>query len=183
MSEPRIAPGGRREIGVAALAFSKLAGRVMGTTPPNIFLTLSRTRSLFWGWLIFAGRLMPGGTLKRREAELVILRVAGTRGSEYELVQHRLMGRRVGLSADQVERAEQRVNDGFSGLDLVLLETTDRLLDNSDLSDEEWAQLRRHTSERNDEGRVSDPGGTVASQGRSHAALRRRASRQGPASE
>jgi len=145
---PRIAPGTRREIGFAATGFSRIAGRVMGTTPPNIFTTLSRTKTLFWGWLIFAGRLMPGGKLSRRQSELVILRVAGLRGSEYELVQHRLMGRRVGLTPDEIERAEHGSNEDWSPSDLTLMEATDMLIADKDLTDERWDALRAHFNER-----------------------------------
>ena len=74
MSAPRIAPGGRRELGVPLWAFASLAGRVTGTEPPNLFTTLGRHRGLFRGWLWFAGRLMPGGKLPRRETELVMER-------------------------------------------------------------------------------------------------------------
>ena len=57
-----------------------------GTEPPGVFLTLGRHRRLFWGWLLFAGSLMPGGRLPRRETELVILRVATLAGNDYELL-------------------------------------------------------------------------------------------------
>ena len=94
VSGARITPGGWREVGPFVAAFARIAGRVQGTEPPAVFLTLGRHRRLFWGWLHFAGRLMPGGRLSRRESELVILRVASRRGSSYELTQHRRLGRR-----------------------------------------------------------------------------------------
>ena len=68
-----------------------------GTSPPNLFLTLGRHRKLFRGWLRFAGRLMPGGKLPRRETELVILRVAHLRSCQYEFDHHVHLGRRAGL--------------------------------------------------------------------------------------
>ncbi len=145
---PRITPGTRREIGFVATGFSNAAGRVMGTNPPHIFRTLARTKTLFWGWLIFAGRLMPGGKLPRRQSELVILRVAGLRGSEYELVQHRLMGRRVGLTPDEIERAESGSNEDWSSSDLALLQAADMLIADKDLTDERWDQLRAEFNER-----------------------------------
>ena len=49
MSAPRVTPGSRREVGIAAWAFARAAGRVMGTEPPAIFTILGRTRGLFWG--------------------------------------------------------------------------------------------------------------------------------------
>ena len=72
--------------------FSRLAGRVTRSSPPRIFTTLGRHRRLFWGWLHFAGRLMPGGRLPRVDTELVILRVAAVRGSDYELGHHSVLG-------------------------------------------------------------------------------------------
>ena len=54
---PRIAPGGRRDVGLVIAGLSRLAGRVTGTEPPAIFLTLGRHRRLFWGWLHFAGQI------------------------------------------------------------------------------------------------------------------------------
>jgi len=79
MSEPRIAPGTRREIGPVIWGFARIAGLTARTGPMNLFTTLGRHRGLFWGWLMFAGRLMPGGRLPRRDTELVILRVAHLR--------------------------------------------------------------------------------------------------------
>ena len=58
---PRIAPGTRREVGLFAYGFSRIAGLVTRTNPPNLFLTMGRAPKLFRGWLRFAGRLMPGG--------------------------------------------------------------------------------------------------------------------------
>jgi AhpD family alkylhydroperoxidase len=138
---PRIAPGKRRDVGLPIWIFSKLAARQTKTNPPHIFLTLGRNKGLFWGWLHFAGRLMPGGKLPRRETELVILRVAGTRGSDYELTQHRAMGRKVGLSENEVARAESGDNTGWSEQRATLLAATDELLATRDLGDDAWAAL------------------------------------------
>ena len=44
MSSPtgaRITPGGWREVGPLAMGFARLAGRVQGTEPPAVFLTLA----------------------------------------------------------------------------------------------------------------------------------------------
>ena len=63
MPAPRVSPGGFRELGLPIWLFSRLAGRVTRTGPPRIFTTLGRHHGLFWGWLHFAGKLMPGGRL------------------------------------------------------------------------------------------------------------------------
>ena len=155
MTEPtpraaRIAPGGWRDVGPLAMGFARIAGRVQGTEPPAVFLTLARHRRLFWGWLHFAGRLMPGGRLSRRESELVIIRVAGRRGSTYELAQHRRLGRRAGLTADEIlaieEFAEQ--DAAFSVRESLLLQASDELLADQDISDALWGELGAHFEDR-----------------------------------
>ena len=145
----RISPGRRRDTGLLVQAFARIAGRVTGTEPPAVFLTLGRHRRLFWGWLIFAGALMPGGRLTRRETELVILRVGTLSGSDYELEQHRRLGRRAGLSGAEIERvASGPADDAWSDGDRLLLEVTDELHATADLSDATWSRLRAAYDER-----------------------------------
>ena len=109
MTEPRVAPGSRRDVGLVGWAISWVSGRVSGTGPPNLFLTLGRHRSLLRAWLHFGGRLMPGGRLPRRDTELVILRVAHLRSCEYEQEHHRHLAGRSGLTAADVERVVRRL--------------------------------------------------------------------------
>ena len=104
MAAPRIAPGSRRELGPVNALICRIAARATRTPPPNLFTTLGRHRRLFRGWLRFAGRLMPGGRLPRRDTELVILRVAHLRSCDYEWVHHERLGRRAGLSDDDIAR-------------------------------------------------------------------------------
>ena len=143
MSGPRIEPGGWREVGPLVALFARIAGRVQGTEAPAVFLTLGRHRRLFWGWLHFAGRLMPGGRLARRESELVIVRVAARRGSAYELEQHRRLARRAGLSGEEIAAIEAGADDhpGLTVRERLLLRATDELLAEQDLSDGLWAEL------------------------------------------
>jgi alkylhydroperoxidase family enzyme len=144
----RISPGRTRDTGLVVQGFARLAGRVTGTQPPAVFLTLGRHRRLFWGWLLFAGALMPGGRLPRRETELVILRVATLSGSAYELTQHRRLGRRVGLEAAELERVAVGPSDpAWSSRDRLLLTVADTLVGSRDLPDPLWAELRAELSE------------------------------------
>ena len=145
----RIAPGTRRELGLPIWAFSRLAGRATRTAPPAIFTTLGRGRGLFWGWLHFAGRLMPGGKLPRRETELVILRVASVRGCDYEFEHHVRLGKRAGVTAADVERVRAgSTADGWSDHERLLLGATEELLSSRDLGDGIWAELRASYDER-----------------------------------
>ena len=149
MSGPRIQPGGRRELGLPIWLFSRVAGRVTRTGPPRIFTTLGRHRRLFWGWLHFAGRLMPGGRLPRIDTELVILRVACVRGSDYELNHHTRLGRRAGLSEDDLARVRTGSGAaGWSERQSLLLRVTESLLEHRDLDDGLWSELRAAEDER-----------------------------------
>lgn len=146
---PRIAPGGWREVGPVVAGLSRVAGRVTGTEPPAIFLTLARNRRLFWGWLHFAGRLMPGGRLPRRETELVILRVATLTGCDYELTHHARLGARAGIGAAELERVAVGPDaDGWTPRERLLLTVTDELHRDRDLSDATWSLLKREFDER-----------------------------------
>jgi alkylhydroperoxidase family enzyme len=148
-SVPRVTPGNVREAGLLVSGFARLAGRVTGTEPPAVFLTLGRHRRLFWGWLLFAGALMPGGRLPRRQTELVILRVATLSGNEYELTQHRRLGRRAGLTSAEVDRvADGPDAEGWGPRERLLLRVTDELHAEQDLSDATWAELRAALGER-----------------------------------
>ncbi len=145
---PRIAPGDRAAVGRFTWVFSRVAGRVAGTGPPNLFLVLGKHRRLFRGWLRFAGRLMPGGRLPRRETELVILRVAHLRDCDYEFDHHVRLGRRAGVSAADVERVrEGPAAAGWSARERALLRAADELHADGDLSDGTWQELRSHLDE------------------------------------
>lgn len=141
----RITPGGPRDIGPAIWALSRAGGRVAGTNPPRLFTTLGRHRRLFWGWLHFAGRLMPGGRLPRRETELVILRVAHRRGCAYELTHHIRLGRRAGVTEADVRAVQDDDAAGawstFNRRERLLLRAADALLTDRDIDDALWAEL------------------------------------------
>jgi AhpD family alkylhydroperoxidase len=147
--EPRIAPGGLRDVGPLAWVVAQVSGRVTGTTPPNVFLVLGRNRRLFRGWLSFASKLMPGGRLPRADSELVIVRVAHLAGCPYELEQHRRLARRAGLSSEQVERILEGAGaPGWTDRQAVLLRAVDELHHERDLGDATWSEVRAHLDER-----------------------------------
>jgi AhpD family alkylhydroperoxidase len=142
---PRIDPGTRRDVGTLTWLVAVVSGRVAGTGPPNLFRVLGRHRRLFRGWLRFAGRLMPGGSLPRRDTELVILRVAHLRDCEYELEHHVRLGRRAGVTAMDVERVKEGpAAPGWTERERVLLAAVDELHGTGDLGDGTWADLRSH---------------------------------------
>jgi AhpD family alkylhydroperoxidase len=145
----RIAPGSAREAGPLAWLVATVGGRLAGTEPMNLFLTLGRHRRLFRAWLRFGAALMPRGVLPRRESELVILRVAQLRDCEYERVQHVRIGLRSGLDAADIERvAGGPAADGWSAREHAILTAVDALHETGDLDDATWAGLREHLDDR-----------------------------------
>ncbi|GAA4624126.1 carboxymuconolactone decarboxylase family protein [Actinoallomurus vinaceus] len=147
---PRIAPGSRRDLGTPAWIFTWLAGWRVGTEPPVLFRVLGRHRRLFRGWLRFAGRLMPGGVLPRRETELVILRVAHLRGCRYEFDHHIRLGARAGVTRGDLARLTEEGAEagGWSPREGAILTAVDALQAEGDLGDAAWAGLREHLDER-----------------------------------
>ena len=145
---PRISPGGPAEIGRLNHAISRVIGLGAGGRPPNVFTTLARHRPLFRRWLWFAGGLMPGGSLPRKESELVILRVAHNTGCDYEWRHHERLGRAAGLSGDEVARVrEGAAATGWSERQTLLLRAADELHGERNLSDELWGGLRPHLTD------------------------------------
>jgi AhpD family alkylhydroperoxidase len=140
--KPRIAPGGRRELGLVNAGIARLAGIATRGRPPHIFTTLGRHRGLFRRWLWFAGALMPGGKLPRDETELLILRVAHNTGCEYEWGHHERMGRRAGLSDEEIARVREGPGaPGWSERRALLLGAADALHGEGRIGDELWGQL------------------------------------------
>jgi AhpD family alkylhydroperoxidase len=144
---PRIAPGGFKELGLVNYAISALAGRAAGGDSPHLFTTLGRQRKLFRGWLHFSGRLMPGGRLPRHESELVILRIATLRACEYERRHHERLGRRAGVTTEQLAHLDDLAWPGWSSRELALLTATTQLVQTRCIDDAAWSTLRSHLDE------------------------------------
>ncbi|HEV8151670.1 MAG TPA: carboxymuconolactone decarboxylase family protein [Solirubrobacteraceae bacterium] len=140
---PRIAPGSRAEIGALNTVLTSIAGRAAGTAgPPHLFTTLARHRRLFRRWLRFAGALMPGGRLPRRDTELVILRVAANCDSEYERRHHERLAGRAGLTEAEIARVAAGPDaPGWADRDALLLRAADELHERRRISDGVWARL------------------------------------------
>jgi AhpD family alkylhydroperoxidase len=144
----RIEPGNRQQAGTFAWTFARLSGLVTRTAPPNLFLTMGRQHKLFRGWLRFAGRLMPGGTLPRRDTELAILRVAHLRQCAYEFEHHVRLGKRAGVTAADVERVKAGPDaDGWTPREQAILRAVDALHHTQDVDDPTWSALRTYLSE------------------------------------
>jgi alkylhydroperoxidase family enzyme len=140
----RIPPGTRRQTGILNALIARAIGLGVGTEgPPGLFTTLGRHRRLFRPWLRFAAGLMPRGELPRRDAELVILRVAELCDSAYEWTQHERMAPRFGLDEEAVARVREGADaPGWSTRQAAIIRAVDELHATRTLGDANWDALR-----------------------------------------
>ena len=149
MSVPaRIPPGGFRELGPINWAIAKLGARSIRAPRFRLFDVLGQHRLLFLAWLPYSGILLgPLGKLPRKDAEVVILRVAHLRDSEYELQQHRRLARSRGVGPE----LQGKIFEGPDAEDLTdrqraLITATDEFVITRGVSPESWAALSGHLS-------------------------------------
>ena len=147
--QPRIAPARPADLRPLPRLVAVITGRITGTGPPNIFTTLGQHPRLFRAWLRYSARLMPFGSLPRRDAELVILRVAWQCRSAYEWNQHVALALRVGLTQAEVAGAADGPSASvFTVRQRSLLAASDELLAGRALSDATWSAVQAALSDR-----------------------------------
>lgn len=126
-----------------------LAGVKVADAPAsNIFATLVRNPGLFRRWLPFGGKLLAG-KLPARDRELLILRTAVLCDAEYEWGQHRLIGLKAGIEAQEIERVRRGPDaEGWDQFDAALIRAVDELHKRSCISDGTWETLASRYDER-----------------------------------
>jgi alkylhydroperoxidase family enzyme len=144
---PRIAPLAPEDQDGQARELLAGAG-APGTPASNIFTTLVRHPGLFRKWLPFGGKLLAG-KLAARERELLILRTGWRCRSEYEWGQHVLIGRKAGLSDEEIRRIKDGPDaPGWDRFDAALLRAADELHDDACITDTTWAVLAGRYDQR-----------------------------------
>jgi 4-carboxymuconolactone decarboxylase len=114
----------------------------------HLYRTLVRNPGLFRRWTPFAGKLLAG-KLPGRDRELLILRTGWRCQAPYEWGQHVVLGRRAGLSDEEIERIKAGPDDErWTVGDAALIRAADELHDTSGLSDATWATLQAIYDER-----------------------------------
>ncbi|HEY5288573.1 MAG TPA: carboxymuconolactone decarboxylase family protein [Caulobacteraceae bacterium] len=122
-----------------------------GPRPPlNIFLTLAHApkalaRFLDWGNYILSRR----NSLPPREREIVILRTGFLCRSGYEFAQHKAIGLREGLTAEEIEAIKQGSDaPGWSAADRALILASDELHSDQFIGEATWAALSQHFDQK-----------------------------------
>lgn len=115
----------------------------------NVFTTLARHPKLLKRWLVFGNHVLFKSTLTPRERELIVLRVAALCACEYEWAQHAVLGRRAGLSDEEIRRVYAGPDaTGWSAGEASVLRAVDELHDGRRIEDGTWAALRTIYDER-----------------------------------
>ena len=108
----------------------------------NALGLLARHPALTRAFHTFTGHVLFASTLSPRERELLILRVAAVRGSDYEWTQHVVLAGDAGLAPDEVARvAEGPDAAGWSPLDQAMVRAVDELIRDATIADETWEAL------------------------------------------
>jgi 4-carboxymuconolactone decarboxylase len=110
--------------------------------PLNIFGVLGRHPKLLKRFNLLGGFLLNKGLLPAREREIVILRIGWNASARYEFGQHTLIGRRCGLTDDEIVALTRPVGEhDWSDDDRALIALADELADDDCVSDATWARL------------------------------------------
>jgi alkylhydroperoxidase family enzyme len=115
----------------------------------NTFDTLSRHPRLLSTWMPFSAWLAVESELPPRLRELSIMRTGWRCQSEYEFGQHAVLGRKAGVTDEEIARVKEGPNAaGWTEEEAALLRAADELHDDACISDETWAVLSKHLTER-----------------------------------
>ena len=115
----------------------------------NALGTLARHPELARAFNTFNGHVLFASTLTPRQRELLVLRVASVRASEYEWRQHAILAGDAGLSDVEVERiALGPEAPGWSTLDQAMLRAVDEMILSGTVSDATWGVLAAELDEK-----------------------------------
>jgi 4-carboxymuconolactone decarboxylase len=147
--DPVLPPAWVGEIHEALGAFPKGRDFVLGRWQAgsdmrgmHLLGALARHPALAKAFLTFNAHAAAAGGLTAREREILILRISWLCRSEYELVQHLILGRRAGLGEAELERIQQGPEaEGWSEADADLLRAADELYARQCIAEATWQRL------------------------------------------
>jgi len=115
----------------------------------NIFRTLARHPDLYKSWMPFGTYLLTKSALPAREREILILRAGHLCKAGYEVHQHARIGKRAGLSDEDLARiAEGAEAAGLATFERTLVQAADELVRDHFLSDATYGALRERYDEK-----------------------------------
>lgn len=124
--------------------YQDTSGGARGTHGLGVILQYPALAKAF---LTFNNHVATGSSLERRTRELLILRISWLRRSEYEYIQHVVLGRNAGLSEAEIARVSAGPEaEGWNTLDADLLRAVDELHADARIADGTWQRLSEHLS-------------------------------------
>jgi 4-carboxymuconolactone decarboxylase len=101
-----------------------------------------RHPALAKAFLAFNNHVATASSVSKRVRELLILRISWLRRSEYEFVQHVVLGRNAGLSDAELERVQLGPDaPGWDPIDADLVRAVDELHADARIQDATWSRL------------------------------------------
>jgi 4-carboxymuconolactone decarboxylase len=115
----------------------------------NIFQTLANHPTLQKEWMTFATYILRNNTLPPRDREILILRIGWLCKAEYEWAQHVRIGKRAGLTDDEIRGIQEGPAAAlWNDHDRLLLKATDELHADACVSDATWQALSKNYDTR-----------------------------------
>ena len=121
-----------------------------GLPPLNIFRTLVHAPKALKGFLAWGNYVLSRrNSLPPREREIVILRIGYLCRSGYEFTQHTRIGKREGLTAEEIDRIKQGAGAaGWSAAEQALIRAADELHADQFIGEATWRALSEHFDEK-----------------------------------
>jgi len=140
LAKPRIEPVEKESWNDAQRALLEpidKAGRLY-----NVHKTIANHPKLARDWLTFATYVLRDNSLPVRDREILILRIGWLCQADYELAQHARIGKRAGLTDDDIKRISNGPDAaGLSDHERLLLRAADELHEDACVSDATWKGL------------------------------------------
>jgi AhpD family alkylhydroperoxidase len=115
----------------------------------NMLGTLAHHPALAKATLPYSAHVLRSTTLSERQRELIVMRVAVLRNSQYTWAEHAPMARKAGVDDEQIARIAYGPDAPFwEPLDAAVLRSVDELIADGEISDQTWEILVEHLDAR-----------------------------------
>ena len=115
----------------------------------NVFTTLANHPKFMEAWNPFGLYILRQQTLPPREREILILRIGWLCRAEYEFGRHRIVGKQVGLTDEEIDRIPEGLKAaGWNDFDATLIRATDELYYDAFISDTTWNALAKRYNQQ-----------------------------------
>jgi 4-carboxymuconolactone decarboxylase len=113
----------------------------------HVLGTMAHHPALAKAFMTFNAYVAGASSLEVRVREIIILRISWLRRSEYEFVQHIILGKRAGLGDIEIERLQQAPDaPGWNPRDAAVVRAVDELQADGRIGQTTWELLTAHFS-------------------------------------